>query len=97
VLHLAAVFACNFTNHLLAIANDLTKAHDLEFDLLRPLIRETFRKGLAAEDPAEVQTGPARRGDQKTINTHLAMLNGQPKLMEIYELMTGNIRGRYKK
>ncbi len=97
VLHLAAVFACNFTNHLLAIANDLTNAHDLEFDLLRPLIRETFRKGLVAEDPAEVQTGPARRDDQKTINTHLAMLNGQPRLQEIYELLTESIRGRYKK
>ena len=97
VLHLAAVFACNFTNHLLTIASDLTEAHDLEFDLLRPLIRETFRKALAANDPAEIQTGPARRNDQKTINTHRAMLNSQPRLQEIYELMTESIRGRYKK
>lgn len=93
VLHLAAVFACNFTNHLLAIANDLTDAHDLEFDLLRPLIRETFQKALAAKTPADVQTGPARRNDQKTINTHMAMLNGQPRLQEIYELLTESIRG----
>lgn len=94
VLHLAAVFACNFTNHLLTIASDLTKAHDLEFDLLRPLIGETFRKALAATNPADVQTGPARRGDQKTIDTHLAMLDGQPQLLEIYELLTERIRGR---
>jgi len=97
VLHLSAVFACNFTNHLLAIANDLTEAHDLEFDLLRPLIRETFRKALAAPNPADVQTGPARRGDQKTIRTHLAMLNQQPQLMEMYEQITESIRGKYKK
>lgn len=97
VLHLSAVFACNFTNHLLSIANDLTDAHDLEFDLLRPLIRETFRKALAATNPTDVQTGPARRGDQKTISTHLAMLNQQPRLKEMYELITESIKEKYKK
>jgi predicted short-subunit dehydrogenase-like oxidoreductase (DUF2520 family) len=97
VLHLSAVLACNFTNHLLALAHDFTEAHDLEFDLLRPLIRETFRKAMAANNPADVQTGPARRGDQKTINTHMAMLNGQPRLQEIYELLTESIRGGCKK
>lgn len=96
VLHLSAVFACNFTNHLLALAKDFVESHDLEFDLLRPLIRETFRKALATNDPAEVQTGPARRNDQKTITTHLGMLNGQPHLQEIYELLTESIRRRYK-
>lgn len=94
VLHLAAVFACNFTNHLLALAQDLTTDHDLEFDLLRPLIRETFRKALAAPHPADVQTGPARRNDQKTIDTHLSMLRNQPRLAAIYELLTESIRGR---
>lgn len=94
VLHLSAVFACNFTNHLLALAHDLTDAHDLEFDLLRPLIQETFRKAMAAPHPADVQTGPARRNDQKTIDTHLQLLKGQPQLMEIYELLTESIRGR---
>lgn len=97
VLHLSAVFACNFTNYLLTIAKDLTDANDLEFDLLRPLIRETFRKALAANNPADVQTGPARRGDQKTVTTHLAMLNRQPPLMEIYELLTEGIKGKYRK
>ncbi|KAB7729333.1 DUF2520 domain-containing protein [Rudanella paleaurantiibacter] len=96
VLHLAAVFACNFTNHLFAIAKGLTDAHDLEFDLLKPLIRETFRKGMAAADPATVQTGPARRGDQKTIDTHLDMLRHQPRLQAIYDLLTASIRAGEK-
>lgn len=94
ILHLSAVFACNFTNHLLAVAQNLTEAHDLEFDLLKPLIRETFRKALLAPNPADVQTGPARRNDQKTIDTHLQMLADQPRLMEIYEVMTESIRGK---
>lgn len=94
-LHVAAVFACNFTNHLLTIAHDLTVRDNLEFDLLRPIITETFRKGLAAPDPAVVQTGPARRGDLTTIDTHLTYLSSQPRLAEIYQLLTQSIRHKY--
>ena len=94
-LHMAAVFACNFTNHLLSIAYNLTTAEGLEFDLLQPIIRETIRKGLAAENPADVQTGPARRGDLATIENHLAQLNSQPKLAEIYQVITDSIRHQY--
>ncbi len=95
ILHVAAVFACNFTNHLLTLAHDLTTQYGLDFDLLRPLIAETFRKGLAAANPADVQTGPARRGDLTTIETHLSYLNDQPKLSEIYQLMTESIQRKY--
>lgn len=94
-LHLSAVFACNFTNHLLAVAHELTTANGLEFDLLRPLIRETMRKGLAAENPAEVQTGPARRGDLTTISRHLDQLRTQPDLYELYQVITQDIQRQY--
>ena len=95
VLHIAAVFACNFTNHLLTIAHDLVTGDGLEFDLLRPLIRETLRKGLAADNPADVQTGPARRNDLSTIETHLSMLATRPQLAEIYGIMTAGIQRMY--
>jgi len=95
VLHMSAVFACNFTNHLLAVAHDLTTTQGLEFDLLRPLITETVRKALAADNPADVQTGPARRGDLGTIENHLQLLADQPRLSEIYQVMTTSIRRRY--
>ncbi|GAB2516620.1 Rossmann-like and DUF2520 domain-containing protein [Spirosoma aerophilum] len=94
-LHVAAVFACNFTNHLLTLAHDLTAHDDLDFDLLKPIIAETFRKGLAVPDPAAVQTGPARRGDLTTIDTHLTYLQDQPRLAEIYQLLTTSIRRQY--
>ena len=94
-LHIAAVLACNFTNHLLALAHNLLVSEDLEFSLLRPLITETFRKGMAAADPAEVQTGPARRGDLSTISEHLAVLANQPQLAQLYQLMTSSIRQYY--
>ncbi|RYE44146.1 MAG: DUF2520 domain-containing protein [Sphingobacteriales bacterium] len=92
VLHIAAVFACNFTNHLLALAKEITSNEDLEFDLLKPLIKETFQKALAAEHPADVQTGPAVRGDKSTINRHLVYLKEQKDLFEIYEIMSESIQ-----
>ncbi|OIN60288.1 Rossmann-like and DUF2520 domain-containing protein [Arsenicibacter rosenii] len=95
LLHMAAVFACNFTNHLLAIAKDLTETNEVPFKLLKPLIRETIRKGLSAGHPADVQTGPARRGDQQTMQAHLTLLSDQPQLAEMYELMSDSIARMY--
>ena len=92
VLHVAAVFACNFTNHLLALAKSITDSENLEFDLLKPLITETFKKALAAENPADVQTGPAIRGDKTTINRHLDYLKEDENLLEIYEVLTESIQ-----
>ncbi|MEZ0608964.1 Rossmann-like and DUF2520 domain-containing protein [Fibrella sp. WM1] len=95
VLHVAAVLACNFSNHLMALANDITSAEDLEFDLLKPLIRETVRKALDAEHPADVQTGPARRHDSQVINSHLTYLSDRPQVAQIYRLLTASIEARY--
>lgn len=95
-LHLAAVFAANFTNHLLGISRDLTTDIGLSFDTLHPLISETIRKALAANNPADVQTGPARRGDLGTIDSHLSLLENQPRLSEIYQVLTSSIQQIYR-
>ncbi len=89
-LHVAAVFACNFTNHLFAISQELLKANNLDFDLLRPLIAETANK-IQLNDPEDVQTGPAVREDIETINSHVEMLRGNPELMEIYTKLSQSI------
>jgi len=94
-LHVAAVLACNFTNHLMALAKDITDEEDLEFDLLKPLIRETVRKALDADHPANVQTGPARRHDTQVIENHLAYLRSRPDVARLYEVLTEHIRRRY--
>lgn len=97
VLHLAAVFACNFSNHLMALAKDLTDAESLEFELLKPLIAETFRKAMNADHPAKVQTGPARRGDQTIIQTHADYLaTYRPHWLPIYQLLSESIEERYR-
>jgi predicted short-subunit dehydrogenase-like oxidoreductase (DUF2520 family) len=95
-LHIAAVFACNFTNHLYSIAYDLLKQEKLPFDLLRPLIRETTHKALLSEDPALMQTGPARRSDWATTSRHLDYLQAvNPEWTAIYRILTESIRERH--
>jgi predicted short-subunit dehydrogenase-like oxidoreductase (DUF2520 family) len=76
VLHLAAVFACNFTNHLYSGKGSLLKEQNMNFDMLRPLILETADK-IKGHSPANVQTGPAVRKDEQTMQAHLQMLGWQ--------------------
>jgi predicted short-subunit dehydrogenase-like oxidoreductase (DUF2520 family) len=90
VIHLAAVFACNFSNHMYAIADDILKKNKLSLDILKPLIEETAQK-IRNTSPAKAQTGPAVRGDKKTMEGHLKMLKGDKKLKEIYELVSKHI------
>ncbi|MDB4902471.1 MAG: oxidoreductase [Mucilaginibacter sp.] len=87
ILHLAAVFACNFPNYLYSIAQQLLAKHNMEFELLRPLILETAQK-VQDHLPAEVQTGPAIRNDKNTMAIHLQMLNGEPEMKNLYELLS---------
>lgn len=89
-LHIAAVFACNFTNHLYSIAEELLSKNGMSFDLLRPLILETALKAQK-QSPASAQTGPAARKDLAVINAHLQMLAGSENLKHLYGLITGNI------
>lgn len=87
-IHLAAVFACNFTNCLYAIADDILKKNNIPFSILLPLIGETTRK-LSALEPWDAQTGPAARGDMAVIQKHLDMLNHEEKT--IYQILSDYI------
>lgn len=87
ILHLAAVFACNFPNALYAMAQGLLASYQLDFNLLRPLILETAEK-VQERFPVEVQTGPAIRRDQKTMDKHVELLSNQPVLQDIYQMLS---------
>ncbi|MEE1944958.1 DUF2520 domain-containing protein [Pedobacter sp. KR3-3] len=91
ILHLAAVFACNFTNHLYALGEQLLEANGLEFDILRPLINETASKVQHAL-PLAVQTGPAIRSDEQTLKAHQELLLQHPHLLEIYRTLSESIK-----
>ena len=89
-LHLAAVFACNFPNYLYYLSQQLLADQKLPFDLLRPLILETAEK-VQEHLPANVQTGPAVRNDEKTMDAHLQLLHENPELQQLYKLLSQGI------
>lgn len=94
-LHLAAVFACNFTNHMYALAYEILNKHDIAPDCLLPLITETAKK-VASISPHAAQTGPAQRGDSLVISKQLEALEDEAELQSIYRLLTNSILKRFQ-
>jgi predicted short-subunit dehydrogenase-like oxidoreductase (DUF2520 family) len=86
-VHLAAVFAANFTNHFYHLADEILKDAGISFDIIQPLILETAKK-IMTNAPADAQTGPAARGDMKIIEKHLQLLNKDKKKLDIYKTIS---------
>jgi predicted short-subunit dehydrogenase-like oxidoreductase (DUF2520 family) len=89
-IHLAAVFANNFSNHMLASAKEVASRAGFSFDVMWPLISETCSKAISA-GPENAQTGPAVRNDLNTIDKHLGMLSFSPRLSRLYGEVTQSI------
>ena len=81
-LHLAAVFACNFTNFCYSVAQDILASNEINKDFLLPLIDQTANK-MHFMDALSAQTGPAVRFDEKTIGRHLEIVPEQYKKIYI--------------
>ncbi|MBO2544972.1 DUF2520 domain-containing protein [Salegentibacter sp. BDJ18] len=88
-LHLAAVFVNNFSNHLYTLGAEICEKNQVDFSILRPLIKETASK-IESLAPKDAQTGPAIRNDQKTIEAHLRLLPNKNK--DIYSILTQSIQ-----
>lgn len=88
-LHLAAVFACNFTNHIYALAAKVLQKQDIPMEVLLPLIDETAAK-VHVMSPKQAQTGPAVRYDENVIHKHLAMLE-EPGMRDLYQMLSQSI------
>ncbi|HYC87213.1 MAG TPA: DUF2520 domain-containing protein [Chryseosolibacter sp.] len=93
-LHIAAVFASNFVNHMLTIAKDIASSHKISFDHLKPLVTETITKALMI-GPENSQTGPASRGDLEMLDRHMEFLRYDDDLAEIYRIVSQHIVDRY--
>ena len=89
-LHTAAVFVCNFVNHLYACGANICRENQLDFNLLHPLIIETADK-IRSMTPEAAQTGPASRGDEVTVKKHLNFLDKRPE-KKLYEILTEAIQ-----
>ncbi len=90
-MHVAAVFVNNFTNHLLQNAYILMEENALPFEILKPLLNETIDKAFDIS-PAKAQTGPAIRGDAKTIAAHENLLEAYPQIQKLYKEITRSIQ-----
>jgi predicted short-subunit dehydrogenase-like oxidoreductase (DUF2520 family) len=89
-LHVAAVFASNFTNYMYVLAESYCGKEGIDFKLLQPLIEETALR-IKTVSPKEVQTGPAVRHDVETMKKHLELLKSYPQLQKVYAFLSENI------
>lgn len=92
-IHLAAVFACNFSNHMYHIAENLLKEVNLDFQDIRSLVEETLEKAIEMT-PSKSQTGPAIRSDVSTLALHENLIEDE-QIKELYQLITKNIQRFY--
>jgi len=89
-MHLAATFTTNFSNHLFHLAADFCKKEGLSFSNLYPLIESAVLQ-IKDHDPADLQAGPAFRGDLLAIQKHLQLLENEPQMIKIYNVTTESI------
>lgn len=94
VLHIAAVFASNFSNHMLTIAQGIMGENQLDYALLHPLITETINKSLNT-GPELAQTGPAKRGDLETLDKQFKALSADPDTAGLYQIISQHILDYY--
>jgi predicted short-subunit dehydrogenase-like oxidoreductase (DUF2520 family) len=94
-MHVAAVFASNFTNHMLYISQTIMKDNSLSFDWLKPLIAEMINKSMTI-GPENAQTGPARRGDFEILDRHMEFLSEDPSVAEVYKIISQDIVDTYQ-
>lgn len=92
-VHLTAVFACNFVNHLFSRAKEIADSQDIPFDYFKPLIEETVEK-ISFMEPRAAQTGPAVRNDTRVLKLHEKLLEGTP--LELYRIMNKSIKEMYE-
>ena len=92
-IHLTAVFACNFVNHLFSRAKEISDAQEIPFDYFLPLIDETVQK-IHEIEPKSAQTGPAVRNDKRVLELHEQLL--QDESLEIYKTLNQSIKKMYQ-
>jgi len=91
-IHLTAVFACNFVNHLFSRAKEISDAQEIPFDYFLPLIDETVKK-IHEIEPKSAQTGPAARNDKRVLELHEQLLADES--LKIYKTMNHSIKKMY--
>lgn len=92
IYHLSAVWMNNFVNHLGSIAFEIIQQHQLNWEVLKPLIEKTTFN-ILNNNPIDIQTGPAKRNDLKTLALHKENLNAEQK--ELYIALSESIKKKH--
>lgn len=93
-LHLCAVLCNNFTNHMMAVSEQICHKQHVPFSLLYPIVTQTAER-IRQSSPKLLQTGPAKRNDMITIDRHLGLLGQNPEWMALYKAITTSIEKMY--
>ena len=93
-IHVASVFASNFTNHMLTLSKNILTQNSLSFDLLKPLVSETINNSLAL-GPEKNQTGPARDGELEILDQHVDLLQEDERVAHLYRMISQHIIDMY--
>lgn len=94
-LHMAAIIASNFSNHMYRLSEDFLQDAGMDFSLLRPLIEETVAKAMEI-GPEAAMTGPARRQDIEVIQEHIDQLKDRPELQKLYTFVSDSISNHFR-
>jgi predicted short-subunit dehydrogenase-like oxidoreductase (DUF2520 family) len=88
-IHLAAVFACNFTNAMYVSAYEIIEnsLSEKDTDLLLPIMQHSFQK-LQKVHPVKAQTGPAMRDDKLVMKKHLDLIKNNKQLTQVYKTLS---------
>lgn len=89
IIHIAAVFSSNFTNHMVTLADEQLRAIGLDYTVMLPLLKEVTDK-LFHLPPQQAQTGPAVRKDLSVVNEHIALI-ADAMTKDIYEKISESI------
>src|SRR5690606_25237509 len=86
-LHLCAVLGNNFIHHILIIMSEILEQKKIPKELLGPILTQTIAL-FSNSEIKYLQTGPAARGDEKTMNTHIEMLHSNPEIAQLYKAIS---------
>ncbi|MDD4150154.1 MAG: DUF2520 domain-containing protein [Bacteroidales bacterium] len=95
IVHLSGVFASNFMNHCVNIAEDILSENDISSDIIKPLLEQSFFK-ILNNNAADSQTGPAIRSDNLTIKKHKELIKNNKQYSQVYEVLTNSIKSKFK-
>jgi len=92
-LHLAGVITNNFIYYLMRSVRSFCEKEALSFEEVFPLFEQTAM--LTFNNEADLQTGPAKRGDKQTMEKHVEMLTSSPHLQQLYRQLSESIYQNY--